>query len=178
MTDNVESGDIKIHYCLINFILASRSFYCLWFDDGKRDRFLTDTTNTLLYFENENEIRNFCTAHNLNIQKNKAVCYNIDSFMHEFNLYDIDCNIFLDYWNIASDMAYTYSEHFIGDDDGPSGETVGVYDKLFYGNNLPALKKESSEVYIPIWERDELDIIQAVFTDIKRIFHTCLGNLT
>lgn len=106
MTDNVESGDIKIHYCLINFILASRSFYCLWFDDGKKDRFLTDTTNTLLYFENENEIRNFCTAHNLNIQKNKAVCYNIHSFIHEFNLYDIDCSIFLDYWNIASDMAY------------------------------------------------------------------------
>ena len=80
---------------------------------------------------------------------------NRDAFIEKTCLNDIDCNLILRFWNIASDMAYTLKESFIGNDDGVDCVILDVYNKLFYGTNPPALKKDSPEVYIPTWTKEE-----------------------
>lgn len=86
----------------------------------------------------------FCKIHNLDIQVDAAVLYDIDTFIEKICLNDIDCNLILRFWNIASDMAYTLKEPFIGDDNGVDCIILDVYNKLFYGTNPPALKKRLS----------------------------------
>lgn len=99
---------------------------------------------------------------------------NRDAFIEKTCLNDIDCNLILRFWNIASDMAYTLKESFIGDDDGMDCVILDVYNKLFYGTNPPALKKDSPEVYIPKWTKEERLILSNVMDDAIRIFYKYL----
>ena len=40
-----------------------------------------------------------------------------------------------------------------------------VYDKLFFGNNLPSLKLKDAEDYVPIWNKEQIAIIKSVMAD-------------
>ena len=116
----------------------------------------------------------FCKIHNLDIQVDVAVLYDIDTFIEKICLNDIDCNLILRFWNIASDMAYTLKESFIGDDNGVDCIILDVYNKLFYGTNTPALKKDSPEVYSSVWGENEINIIRNIMNDSIRIFRKFL----
>lgn len=116
----------------------------------------------------------FCKIHNLDIQVDAAVLYDIDTFIEKICLNDIDCNLILRFWNIASDMAYTLKEPFIGDDNGVDCIILDVYNKLFYGTNPPSLKKDSPEVYSPVWGENEINIIRNIMNDSIRIFRKFL----
>lgn len=163
----------EIEYCLVEFKMSNQTYYCLWFSDN-RDAFLIDENEKVIMFYCEDEMRAFCKIHNLDIQVDAAVLYDIDAFMEKICLNDIDCNLILRFWNIASDMAYTLKESFIGDDDGMDCVILDVYNKLFYGTNPPALKKDSPEVYIPKWTKEERLILSNVMDDAIRIFYKYL----
>lgn len=42
----------------------------------------------------------FCKIHNLDIQADAAILYDIDTFIEKICLNDIDCNLILRFWNI------------------------------------------------------------------------------
>ena len=163
----------EIEYCLVEFKMSNQTYYCLWFSVN-RDAFLIDENDKVIMFYCEDEMSAFCKIHNLDIQVAAAVLYDIDAFIEKICLNCIDCNLILRFWNIASDMAYTLTEAFIGDDNGVNCVILDVYNKLFYGTNPPALKKDSPEVYSPVWEESERNIIRNIMNDSIRIFRKFL----
>lgn len=163
----------KIEYCLIEFKMCNQRYYCLWFSD-EHDVFLINENDKLILFHYENEIRDFCKMNNLDIQSEAAVLYDIDAVIAKIYLKDIDCNLILRCWNITSDMAFTFKEPFMGDSNGNDNAILDVYNKLFFGTNPPTLKKDSLEIYNPIWEESEIHIIQNTINDSVRIFRKFL----
>lgn len=53
-----------------------------------------------------------------------------------------------------------------------------VYEKLSYGNNLPAIKPNDAPEYIPIWNDDEVIIIRNALSYGLRIFREHLPLMT
>ena len=75
----------EIEYCLVEFKMSNQTYYCLWFSDN-RDAFLIDESGKLIMFYCENEMRSFCIIHNLDIQVDAAVLYDIDAFIEKICL--------------------------------------------------------------------------------------------
>ena len=73
----------------------------------------------------------------------------------------VDCRSFLDSWNFLDDLTGLHAGA-----DTPhtclSRAAGGVYDKLFWGNNLPAVTPPD-ERYAPAWSASELAAIRGVF---------------
>ena len=157
--------DTHIEYYMIEFVLAEKSFYCLWCDVDGKNTFLIDENGILKLFNTEKEIKEFCNSNCLNIQNAVPVLYDIDELTDKISLADIECDDVLDFWNIASDMAAAFKEQFLGDDDGINYKISEVYNKLFYGTNPPALHDDLSAQYIPKWTKTELKIICDVIKD-------------
>lgn len=86
----------------------------------------------------------------------------IRSFVSE----EIDCNLILTYWNIFSDLARTVNCKFLGDNSG--GDVEGIYQKLFYGCNLPAIRKDG-EIFVPEWNESERKRLAEIFDNGFRI---------
>ena len=95
--------------------------------------------------------------------------YDIDELTYKICVADIECDNVLNFWNIASDMALTFNEHFLGDEEGSNYKISEVYNKLFYGTNPPALRDDSAAQYIPKWTKTELKIICDVIKDAAGI---------
>jgi uncharacterized protein YegJ (DUF2314 family) len=67
---------------------------------------------------------------------------------------EVDPFTFLDAWNLFTDLSLSAG----GDFDPDQDQTLGIYDKLFWGNNLPAMTPEG-EHYTPVWSSKELEIM-------------------
>lgn len=74
---------------------------------------------------------------------------------------DIDCNTFLNVWNFFDDLARLHEGG-----DSPcirlSRSSASCYDKLFWGNNLPAVTPVG-ERFDPSWNEEEVAEIRSVF---------------
>jgi hypothetical protein len=73
----------------------------------------------------------------------------------------VDCRAFLDVWNFLDDLAGLHA----GADTAYTRLSKGAsrsYDKLFWGNNLPAVTPPG-EWFNPSWSPEELAAIRAVF---------------
>jgi hypothetical protein len=69
----------------------------------------------------------------------------------------ISCVRFLNLWNIFDDFATQLHLEF----DPNHIATQNVYDKLFFGSNMPSVTPKG-QFYAPIWSDDEVEQIQRV----------------
>ena len=79
----------------------------------------------------------------------------------------IDCAEFLAAWNLFEDISHSLKSTF----DPDHALTQKIYDKLFYGNNLPVITPEG-KFYIPLWTGRELVIIHHVMKTGLEMFRT------
>ena len=62
-------------------------------------------------------------------------------------------------WNILDDVSMSVNGNF----DSKKKRTNKIYDKIFFGNNLPAITPKG-ESYKPIWSKAERDVIREVLS--------------
>ncbi|GMA99475.1 hypothetical protein [Pelosinus sp. IPA-1] len=152
-------------YYSVKFALERKEIYSLWYS-GKNDGFLIDQ-NKILSFKSMNELRQYAIEKNINLQDEHTVVI-LDLAINWLRRRDreINCRYFLDFWNIVADLAHSVNEEFYGDKD--NNGILEIYNKLFYGSNLPAVKKEK-DVFFPQWDEVELEILTKVIDDAWRI---------
>ena len=155
---------MKTYFKLL-FIYKNKELYTLWYSndiDG-----LLNENNKIKYFNTENNLTNYAINKGIKIQPDKITVYNIDDIQKIIQSKGkvIDCEKVLNLWNIIADIAKTIGTSFYGDKD----EITHIYDKLFYGNNLPAIC-EGNEMQPPIWDEKEISIIFKVLEDSYKIF--------
>lgn len=83
----------------------------------------------------------------------------------------VDCGTFLNAWNLFSDLATTFqgrTAHI----DGQREDRI--YNKLFWGNNLPALTPPGKH-YEPTWSKSEVDRMRNVLAKGMGLFRARLG---
>lgn len=98
------------------FLLYGREYYCIWYSDEK-DGFLVDS-NRVITFQNKEQLYLYEKNNNLIFQDGIAAL-SIDTAVHwlEEESNYIDCQYFLDFWNIIGDLSYSVDENFYGNND-------------------------------------------------------------
>ena len=156
------------NYYPLKIILQSINYYCLWHSDDKDTIIMRN--NSILSYSEASDLNEYCQ--NLGIITNTEITeYNLDQFYEwlSSDKTNIDCKEFLNFWNIANDLAYSAGDIFYGDND----DAYNVYDKLFHGNNLPSVNT-SPYKYIPVWPDDEIEVIEKAIQSGLSLFEKYL----
>ncbi len=135
---------------IIRVIIERNTYYIFWYMDDEEDKVLLDTCDKLIFFTDE-ELASLVVVEN-GYEINDEIFSMSWNILEELKNEIINCETVLNYWNILSDVAHSIKAHFIG--DKKNGMIQNIYEKLFYGCNLPAIKKSEKE-YIPQWTEEE-----------------------
>lgn len=135
-------------YYLVRFKILQKEYYTFWYTDDI-DGFLLDINGMLTYFSEKKEAIKFAREKGFLLDTNELIISS--SSLRKIKTAKINCNLFLNYWNIFSDVAHSINCQFIG--DSKNKLIQHIYEKLFYGCNL--LIKEGEEPYKPKWSKKE-----------------------
>jgi hypothetical protein len=84
---------------------------------------------------------------------------------------EIDCEEFLLFWNVITDLAHSADIQFSGNKDSRSLNEI--YDKLYIGSQLPT-KDEGNSLNQPVWSSEERMELIKVIEDGLRVIDVCL----
>lgn len=141
---------------IIKFKIKQEEYYTFWYTDDV-DGFLLESNEKLKSFASEKEAKRFAEDNKFKLD-NEILLISSDILI-SLKMEELDCNLVLTYWNIMSDMAQSVHGKFLGDSE--DDEVQSIYNKLFYGCNLPALKKDGED-FSPKWNGYEKNWIVKV----------------
>lgn len=157
------------------FIINKKEYYCAWYSNDK-DGFLTEC-NIIKVFDTERLLFDYAKDNNIQFNENEITHFSIDyalNWLKDKNS-DIDCDYFLNFWNNISDLAFSVEGNFYGDSE--NAEINKVYEKLFFGNNLPTITPKNKKYY-PIWDSEEKNILVKIVQDGIRIINAYIETST
>jgi hypothetical protein len=157
-------------YYKLTFLYKNKHLYTLWYTNDVDG--LLNENNKIIFFNCEYELIDYCKKENINIIDDCTVIYNIDEINRIIlnNSTNIDFEYLLGLWNIIADIARTIDVPFHGN----KKETIHIYNKLFYGNNLPSIRG-NGEIYIPRWNKREIKIILKILKECYKIFELTIN---
>lgn len=133
-------------------------YFTIWVG-GEKD-WILNNKNRVLLFQDYSNLESYMKEKEIIIVNDEPIKdYDFD-YISQFSKKqdNIKSKEFLDFWNLMTDWAYSTNQQFLGDDDS-NGLINDIYNKLFYGCNLPVLKKEESEEYRPTWDNEEIEML-------------------
>ncbi|WP_205503991.1 hypothetical protein [Rufibacter psychrotolerans] len=162
-------------YYIIELQLDNQIKYLIWVLD-EVDGLVTDPATEelrLLTFSEKDDLLGFAQKNGLVIEEDEPAKYDFDII--EIWIKNptgfIDCKEFLNAWNLFTDVVTTLRIEF----EGNKKEKVRsrIYDKLFFGNNIPAITPEGQE-YTPEWTDKEIarvaEIMKEGLTILRKSF--------
>ena len=148
-------------YYPVQINLNQAIYYMIWYTD-EEDGFITEFSKPLL-FPDFDELKQYAKNSGLQLEKD-LTSYDFEAVTKWVENPEVkfECELFLDCWNFFNDLSKSVGRPFKGNFD--TGNTVDVYNKLFYGSNLPAIRKDG-EKYIPGWDEKELLRLKTIMED-------------
>ncbi|MCL2817166.1 MAG: hypothetical protein FWD39_02110 [Clostridiales bacterium] len=162
-------ADISLIQCLY----AGTKNFCIWYSDDK-DGLFCNEDKKILCFSDKASALHYLSVKNLCLYEydpdEEIVLYDFDKLKTWINSDDstVNCREMLNFWNIFTDIAYSTGKKFKG--DKRENLISLIYDKLFWGNNLPAVKPEDEEDFIPIWDKKQIKTMKSVMKNGLNIF--------
>ena len=147
----------NMEYYIVVFVYHKEKYYFIWMTD-EEDKFLIEN-NKILFCKSLKKIEIYAKKHKIKFAQTEKIIYNID-ICEQWCLSlenNVDCNVIINFWNIFLDLCNSIHMRFLGSDS----RFDEIYEKLFCGNNLPAVKITSKK-YIPIFLEDEIKQIKKV----------------
>lgn len=144
----------KLWYCL-----DGRDAYLIWYTN-EQDGVVTDSDGKVPCFQSPEDLLHYAESLNLSLNVEDPILNNLDVVAEWLNRGDsesVDCKSFLAAWNLFDDVSRSVTGNF----DPEHQLTQKIYDKLFWGNNLPSVMPEGKS-YHPEWTKRELKIIKEV----------------
>ncbi len=153
---------------LIDFVLNKIQNFTFWYTDDI-DGFLLNENKKIRTFSNRTEAKSFAQTYGFKMI-DEAVIISSD-IVFTLDTETLNCDVILTYWNILSDVAMSVNRQFLG--DSRTEEIQKIYNKLFYGCNLPAIKKDGDD-FLPIWSEKEVQKIVEVIENGLQILSDSL----
>lgn len=146
-------------YFFIKFIINEQNLYTLWYTDDT-DGVISENSKVIC-FGNLNDAKKYAENMQFYMTDYDISVYNLDiiSKWTRKPTSDIDCKIFLDWWNMFDDLSKSIGISYTGNFD--VRDTVNIYNKLFYGSNVSAVRGDG-EVYMPVWTKEELEQLKNI----------------
>lgn len=159
------------HYKLL-YRLNGTERFLLWFTN-ETDGVVTDSDGFVPSFPTENDVRSFADRMGVETADEAPILHDLDAIRNwlvDPRPENVDCEAVLAAWNLFGDVARSVSR---GAPFLKADEALGaVYDKVFLGNNIPALTPEG-ETYKPVWTPAEVselaDLLQVGFELFRRV---------
>ena len=139
--------------------------FCIYHSDDK-DSLSCDENNRILCFSDRLRAVQYLADRHLSLDmEDDAEGYDFDALDRwvKSDDFTIDCYTILNFWNLFTDIAYSVRKKFSG--DRKSELTNLIYKKLFFGNNLPAIKPSDEADYKPIWDSKQVATIKVIMKD-------------
>lgn len=148
-----------------NYVVLMRldgaNLFAIWTSSpSKPDSLFTSNQQQLRDFSSRGDLDSFADDNEISIQPDDSPLYDFDAIKNwtaALRRTEIDCVSFLDAWNLLVDIEASLGSEL----EEPDGSRT-VYEKLFWGNNLPAVTPEG-EHYEPEWSEEEAKIMAKVF---------------
>ena len=150
-------------YYLCEFRLDGRRLYIVWYSDDK-DGLVRFKNGKIVSFAGMHEVREFCHANGMSLVPEPAAVYDFDVIAQWCDhpaAESIDPPSFLNAWNMLRD-ANSLKSDVLNLCDISESRADKVYEKLFFGNNLPAMTPEGAG-YEPIWSQDEMETLSCIY---------------
>lgn len=157
-------------YYPVKIVYKDKETFAIWYG-GDEDGFLTDRKK-LLIFERMDEVKIFSQKRNISLEKEVGL-YNFTGLTALICKTDSseNCRALIDAWNFFGDLAGSLEEEFKGDSE--EEQIRNIYDKLFWGSNLQAVKGENEE-YHPDFCDDErkecISVLESGFAILNKQF--------
>jgi len=142
----------RVHH-VCTFTFDGRQLAFLWFTN-ERDGVEESVPGQIRVFASADGARAWGLKAGLVVSSDAPTSYNLDAIAEwcaHPTATGIECRVFLDVWNLLADLGFESNSIFRGADR----RGVAVYDKLFFGNNLPSVTPPS-QAYSPTWSDEEV----------------------
>jgi hypothetical protein len=132
--------------------------YLIWFSN-EEDGIVVEADGSAPAFRDLAALQAYADSQHLDMLIEEPILHELDSVAAWLArpVHAIDCDAFLAAWNLFADLAASTGAVFEPD----SERTRHVYDKLFWGNNLPSVTPPG-ERYVPRWSAAERRIVRQV----------------
>lgn len=143
----------------------------MWLSSPERDMFMLSSQGKLLIASTESRMKELLRGENIEVDWKSSGNINFDAFWSSLKRLsakntssESDCKILLEGWNFIEDIIMTFELKNLH--SKLQSKTLNkAYKKLFYGNNIEAVKKDNSE-YEPLWSKEESRLIFDTFTSV------------
>lgn len=149
---------MELDYTACTFRLDGQDRHFLWYA-GDPDGVMVGAAGEMATFPSEAALLAFGVTEGVTWPLDFTVFYDFDAVAAWAAQPDpeaIDSVMMLNAWNMFVDIAATFSCKLLE----PRGASA-VYDKLFWGNNLPTMTPPG-EHYVPAWSQEEADVLAGV----------------
>jgi hypothetical protein len=156
-------------YFPLLYRLDSAERYLIWMSN-EHDSVVVDADGLVPSFGNITALRQFAEINDYSLETEEPVLHDLDWAVgwRIPQTVPVDCVKALEAWNLFDDIAASIPSRGDGFESFKS-QYSEIYDKLFWGNNLPSMTPEG-ERYVPEWSRDELQSLSRVMTAGLNLF--------
>jgi hypothetical protein len=150
-------------YYALWYRLATADSYLIWYSNDT-DGVVVNADGFVPSFRSITALEAFAATLDIELDVETPVIHNLDvlkRWLGEPKNSTVDCVVFLGAWNLFVDVARSTHANAASiflkrEEDG-----FDLYDKLFWGNNLPAMTPEG-HTYIPLWPNDQIARMQEI----------------
>lgn len=156
------------NYFILWYRLDRVDSYLIWYTNDF-DGVVVDNSEQVIMFKYIPLLRKYADKCGLHIEEEEPGLHNLDAvkdWIENPSKTDINCDILLSAWNLFIDIASSVQDVTF---DRDREKTDLIYEKLFWGNNLPAVTPPGKH-YKPNWTDDEIEKLQEVLADGLKMF--------
>jgi len=164
-------------YFPLLYRLNAEDRYLIWISNEK-DSVVVDAEGLVPTFKHAACVQAYSDVNHYNLEREEPILHNLDWVAAWAKAPDapIDCEKALNAWNLFSDVGRSIYERGISFDQ-LDRQFPGIYDKLFWGSNLPSMTP-SGRHYEPEWSQVELAALAEVLSAGLAMFESCTGNFS
>ncbi|MEO0376861.1 MAG: hypothetical protein AAF329_20020 [Cyanobacteria bacterium P01_A01_bin.17] len=158
-----------MEYYALRYQLGTIQQYLLWMtdiDSSAKDTVALGPDRRILSFKALKMLQDYASHNGFAlIPQDLLALHDLDwvtNWLKDPSVETVDCNHVLTAWNLFTDIYHSIEKDrdvFKAVDE----QNQVIYDKIFFGNNLPAITPKG-EQYLPSWNSDEVDILCAVLS--------------
>jgi hypothetical protein len=168
-----------VEYFVLSYRLSLEERYLIWTsddEDSKKDCFATDEDGMVPSFANIASLERYATQRNLILSPASPHLHDFDVIVSWLSTHRNlpKCEELLNAWNAFSDVSNSVKRETSFAKLNFTNKPI--YDKLFWGNNLPAVTPKS-EQFDPIWNKQELESLINIFTSGIELFLSSIKHI-
>jgi hypothetical protein len=163
-----------VKYFALLYRLNAADGYLIWISNDK-DSVVVDN-GRVVTFDSATSLRRYADLNHLSLESEDPILHDLDWVRLWTNSPSdpVDCRTALAAWNLFGDVAVSVGPGGFGFCRLDSKEGT-IYQKLFWGNNLPSLTPEGYE-FIPEWSSGEVERLTEILRTGLSMFEAVLQS--